>query len=132
MVGNTEVWAETVIRLLRERRLSPDAWEARRERARRHAQAYTWTENANRTMLVYDHLVNRRMIPEARLLDAERVESRMLIIEQAACGYESSWLAREAALPGNEVQKMSTTRMEKQMTLASVATGREKHRTARK
>jgi len=55
-VGDTEVWSETVIRLLRERKADPEAWELRRGRARRHASCYTWSENANRTMHVYQRV----------------------------------------------------------------------------
>lgn len=62
-VGDVESWAGAVIRLLQERRDSPDTWELRRERVRRHAQGYSWTENANRTILVYNQLTNRQIVP---------------------------------------------------------------------
>jgi len=52
-VGDIQVWSETVLRLLREREISPEAWELRRASARQHARGYTWTENANRTIGVY-------------------------------------------------------------------------------
>jgi glycosyltransferase involved in cell wall biosynthesis len=54
--GDIEAWSATVIRLLRERETSPEAWEQRRGRARQHAQGYTWTENANRTIAVYQQI----------------------------------------------------------------------------
>jgi glycosyltransferase involved in cell wall biosynthesis len=55
-VGDIEAWSETVIRLLRERAISPEARELRRVRARQHARGYTWTENANQTMSVYQRV----------------------------------------------------------------------------
>ena len=55
-VGDIESWSETVVRLLREPEKSPEAWERRRARARQHAQAYTWSENANQTMAVYQRV----------------------------------------------------------------------------
>jgi len=55
-VGDIEAWSGTVIRLLRERKEEPEAWELRRGRARRHASCYTWSENANRTMDVYQRV----------------------------------------------------------------------------
>ncbi|MGA2216371.1 MAG: glycosyltransferase family 1 protein [Bryobacteraceae bacterium] len=57
-VGDIEAWTETVIRLLQERAISPEAWELRRVRARQHALGYTWTENANQTMSVYQRVCN--------------------------------------------------------------------------
>ena len=52
-VGDIEAWSERVAALLRERQMLPDAWNSRRAEARRHACAYTWSENANQTMSVY-------------------------------------------------------------------------------
>jgi glycosyltransferase involved in cell wall biosynthesis len=46
-------WIATVTRLLQERETAPDRWEIRKRNARRHASAFTWTENANRTIDVY-------------------------------------------------------------------------------
>ena len=57
--GDIEGWSETVIRLLREREMSPQAWELRRLRARQHARGYTWSENANQTISVYQRICNR-------------------------------------------------------------------------
>jgi glycosyltransferase involved in cell wall biosynthesis len=57
-VGDLEAWSETVIRLLREREMAPQAWELRRIRARQHARGYTWSENANQTMSIYHGLCN--------------------------------------------------------------------------
>jgi len=57
-LGEMEAWSETVIRLLRERESSPDAWELRRGQARRHASGYTWTENAKQTISVYERVLN--------------------------------------------------------------------------
>jgi glycosyltransferase involved in cell wall biosynthesis len=59
--GDIETWSETVIRLLRERKLAPGAWELRRTRARQHAQGYTWTENANRTISIYERVLQGRV-----------------------------------------------------------------------
>ncbi len=55
-VGDIEAWSETVISLLREREMSPEAWELRRFKARQHARGYTWTENANRTISIYQRV----------------------------------------------------------------------------
>ncbi len=55
-VADIEAWSETVIRLLGEREMSPGAWELRRSAARRHAQGYTWSENANQTIAVYQRV----------------------------------------------------------------------------
>jgi len=52
-VGDVEAWGETVGRLIAEYRQMPDQWEMRRQRARRHASGYTWTENAKQTITVY-------------------------------------------------------------------------------
>jgi glycosyltransferase involved in cell wall biosynthesis len=57
-VGEIEAWRETVIRLLRERDGSPEAWELRRAQARRHASGYTWTQNAKQTISVYERVRN--------------------------------------------------------------------------
>jgi glycosyltransferase involved in cell wall biosynthesis len=57
-VGDIEAWSETVIRLLWEREISPEAWELRRGRARQHAGGYTWSENANQTISVYQRVYN--------------------------------------------------------------------------
>jgi glycosyltransferase involved in cell wall biosynthesis len=55
-VADIEAWSETAIRLLREREMAPPDWELRRDRARQHASSYTWTENANQTMSVYERV----------------------------------------------------------------------------
>ncbi len=55
-VGDIEAWSETVIRLLRDREIDPGDWEARRIRARQHASNFTWSENANRTISVYQRV----------------------------------------------------------------------------
>ncbi len=55
-VGDIDRWSETVIRLLLERQMSPRDWEARQGRARQHAAGYTWTENANRTIGIYQRV----------------------------------------------------------------------------
>lgn len=52
-VGDIDGWSETVARWVRELETDPEAWEMRRERARRHAAGYTWGENAKRTIGVY-------------------------------------------------------------------------------
>ena len=51
-------WSATVTRLLHERETSPDQWDARKRDARRHASAYTWPENANRTVTLYRSVLN--------------------------------------------------------------------------
>jgi glycosyltransferase involved in cell wall biosynthesis len=58
-VGDIEMWSETVIRLLREREMSPEAWELRRGVASQYARGYTWSENANQTISVYQRVCNR-------------------------------------------------------------------------
>jgi glycosyltransferase involved in cell wall biosynthesis len=66
-VADIETWAETVIRLLRERELVPEAWELRRAKARQHARGYTWTENANRTISVYQRVLHQRPVDAAAM-----------------------------------------------------------------
>ncbi len=56
-VGNVESWAESVRRLLSERSSQPEDWQTRRESARRHAARFTWTENANRTIEIYQRVL---------------------------------------------------------------------------
>jgi glycosyltransferase involved in cell wall biosynthesis len=57
-VADIPAWSATVTRLLHERETSPDQWDARKHHARRHASAYTWPENANRTIAVYRSVLN--------------------------------------------------------------------------
>jgi len=57
-VADIEAWGETVIRLLRERQTAPGEWELLRNRARQHASDYTWSENANQTISVYQRICN--------------------------------------------------------------------------
>jgi glycosyltransferase involved in cell wall biosynthesis len=52
-VGDIDSWSATAGRLLREARESPEVWNVRRFRARRHAGIFTWAVNANRTLAVY-------------------------------------------------------------------------------
>lgn len=52
-VAGIDAWSDTAIRLLGERETAPRDWALRRDRARQHARGYTWTENANRTISVY-------------------------------------------------------------------------------
>jgi len=52
-VADIEAWSEMVIRLLRERQSSPEAWDLSRARTRQHASGFTWSENANQTIAVY-------------------------------------------------------------------------------
>jgi glycosyltransferase involved in cell wall biosynthesis len=52
-VADIEAWSETVIRLLRERETATETWEIRRANARRHSSRFTWSENANQTLAVY-------------------------------------------------------------------------------
>jgi len=69
-VADIDAWSETAIRLLREREMSPETWELRRVNARRHAQGYTWTENANQTICVYRRVFSGGgWAPEATLVE---------------------------------------------------------------
>jgi glycosyltransferase involved in cell wall biosynthesis len=56
-VGDIEAWSERVAGLLRQRQEFPEQWDLRRQTARRHAAGYTWSENANRTISVYERVV---------------------------------------------------------------------------
>jgi glycosyltransferase involved in cell wall biosynthesis len=56
-VADIDAWSQTVIQLLHERKTAAEAWELRRDRGRRHASDYTWMENANRTISVYDRVL---------------------------------------------------------------------------
>ncbi len=67
-VGDIEAWSETVIRLLREREMAPEAWELRRVRARQHARGYTWSENANQTISVYQRVLHQGRVDAAAML----------------------------------------------------------------
>jgi glycosyltransferase involved in cell wall biosynthesis len=58
-VGDVEAWAAAVARLDAEYQSSPEQWELRRQRARRHALSYTWTENAKRTISVYERVLGQ-------------------------------------------------------------------------
>lgn len=51
--GDVHQWGERVLRLLREREQRPESWEARREAGEKHASAFTWAENAKKTLDVY-------------------------------------------------------------------------------
>ena len=57
--ANIQAFSAAVAHLLGERETSPDGWEARKRDARRHASAFTWSENANRTLAVYRSVLNR-------------------------------------------------------------------------
>jgi glycosyltransferase involved in cell wall biosynthesis len=58
VTGDIPGWSATVSGLLRERQASQDAWDARRRAARRHASAFTWPENARRTISIYRSVLN--------------------------------------------------------------------------
>lgn len=64
-VGDIETWAARVSSLLRERQASPAQWEVRRVGARRHASAFTWQENARRTISIYRFLCGAENQPAA-------------------------------------------------------------------
>lgn len=55
-VAGIDAWSETAIRLLGEHETDARAWALRRDRARQHARGYTWTENANQTISVYQRV----------------------------------------------------------------------------
>jgi glycosyltransferase involved in cell wall biosynthesis len=55
-VADFDAWSETVIRLLQERETAMETWEKRRANARRHAAQFTWSENANQTLAVYQRV----------------------------------------------------------------------------
>jgi glycosyltransferase involved in cell wall biosynthesis len=58
-VGNLEVWVERLSGLLKERRIDPAAWEARRERCRWQAGKFSWTEAARQTAEIYRQVLAR-------------------------------------------------------------------------
>ncbi len=58
-VADVAAWSGTLTRLLRERAESPDDWRARRERAQRHAQRFSWRRNAEQTVEVYRKVLER-------------------------------------------------------------------------
>ncbi|HMD36206.1 MAG TPA: glycosyltransferase [Vicinamibacterales bacterium] len=55
-VGEVDRWTETIDRLLRERRDDPARWQARRERGRARADAFTWRAFADRIATLYKSL----------------------------------------------------------------------------
>jgi glycosyltransferase involved in cell wall biosynthesis len=52
-VADTDAWADTVVRLIEERRRAPEQWRARVERARDQAAKFSWTEAARRLVPIY-------------------------------------------------------------------------------
>jgi len=57
--ADVQAWSAVVAHLLGERDTAPDRWEARKRNARSHASAFTWSENANRTIAIYRSVLNR-------------------------------------------------------------------------
>jgi len=57
-VADVEIWADTVIRVLRERQELCANWDARRQSGLAHAARYNWTENVQRTAEIYRKLVS--------------------------------------------------------------------------
>jgi glycosyltransferase involved in cell wall biosynthesis len=57
--ADIQAWSAVVGHLLAERDAAPDRWEARKRNARSHASAFTWSENANRTIAIYRSVLNR-------------------------------------------------------------------------
>jgi glycosyltransferase involved in cell wall biosynthesis len=55
--GDVEAWSATLVKLLAERQTEPVRWEARRQDSERHAAQFTWRENANRTLAIYQKLL---------------------------------------------------------------------------
>lgn len=55
-VADVPAWADTVLRLLRQRVHDPIAWEVRRAASLRTAQRYSWYENALCTLAVYQRV----------------------------------------------------------------------------
>lgn len=51
-------WTETVAQILHESKTAPDRWQLRKQQARRHAAAFTWPENARRTIAIYGCVLN--------------------------------------------------------------------------
>jgi glycosyltransferase involved in cell wall biosynthesis len=64
-VADIPGWAAAVRRLLAERTDAPDIWQARRLRARRHAQEFTWQRHAERTLAVYRQVLGQDRQPNA-------------------------------------------------------------------
>lgn len=56
--ADIETFSATAAHLLSERETSPDRWESRKRDVRRHAEAFTWSGNAVRTIAVYRNVLN--------------------------------------------------------------------------
>ena len=52
-VGDVGAWADTVVRLIEERRNAQEQWHARAERARNQAAKFSWGEAARRMVPIY-------------------------------------------------------------------------------
>jgi glycosyltransferase involved in cell wall biosynthesis len=59
-VGDVESWTATVAGLLTERTHDRAAWELRRQQGPMHAARFSWAENARRTALVYQNVLDGR------------------------------------------------------------------------
>jgi glycosyltransferase involved in cell wall biosynthesis len=58
-VANIDAWVAQLSGLLAERRDSPAAWEARRERCRRQGEKFSWNEAARQTAEIYRQVLAR-------------------------------------------------------------------------
>jgi glycosyltransferase involved in cell wall biosynthesis len=60
-VADIERWTAKASGLLAERRDEPELWEGRRERCRRQASKFSWTETARRTAEIYRRVLAMRL-----------------------------------------------------------------------
>lgn len=51
-------WTETVAQILRESKTAPDRWQLRKQEGQRHAAAFSWPENARRTIAIYRRVLD--------------------------------------------------------------------------
>jgi glycosyltransferase involved in cell wall biosynthesis len=57
-VADVSVWKETVVRLLREKLEKRGAWELRRQQAIEYAAQFSWAENAQQTVRIYQQVLS--------------------------------------------------------------------------
>ena len=63
--SNVDSWSTAVDKLLSERATSPESWNLRRERCRRHAMQFTWSRTADQLAMIYEHMVSPRRMHKA-------------------------------------------------------------------
>lgn len=65
-VGDLDTWAETILRLLRERETDAGAWRARRDAGIARAQVFSWSRYTASVVDLYEHVAGRRASTPAR------------------------------------------------------------------